>query len=352
MEKKIIFYDFDNVEIFRISNYINGFFLNQKKYSYRFSVKRSTPPILKNNSTKGEWRRFLNAIGIFEVRQRGKNFFFCIDRRDHSTNYMNEGYQLPLIRKVKYYFKKNYNKEAIYNDPDLYSFRKKIYPAGPSFPIKINNILPFLPRTIFNKLALKDRLRLIYKIPHLEAFRRMRQIKPDLDIFFVMRYYLDPIQREQNEFRYEIMREFENCNFKNIVIGFVNERKLPSKFERLHKKPYKMTEYLHNLARSKVCIYTRGPHNGISSKFGQFLALGKPIVGESIFNNKEQLYREKYFDEQFAYDSPKEIAQHVKMLLTSRDKLTQLGNANAQTFDTRFTPETNAANIIETLFSN
>jgi hypothetical protein len=347
---QITFYDFENVEISRISNYLNGFFSNPKKHLYKFSVKRATPPILMHKSTQGEWRRFLNAIGIFDVRHGGKRFYFCIDRRDHSSNYMGEGYQLPLLKEVRYYFKTNYNQEAIHNDPELYRFRDKIFPAGPTFPIRINNMLPFLPRIISDKRARMDRLHLMRKVPHLDELRRMRQIKPDLDVFFVMGYYHNPNQKEQNEFRYEIIRELENHDPKNKVIGFVTKKKLPEKYARFAKNPYSMKEYLYNLARSKVTIYTRGPHNGISSKFGQLLALGKPVIGETIFNNKKQLYANKHFDEQFAYESPKEIAQHVIMLLKNPLKLSQLAVANAQTFDTQFTPEINAANIIETLF--
>jgi hypothetical protein len=171
MQKKknteIIFYDLENMEISRISFYINGFILNQKKYAYKFSVSRSAPSILTNKLMEGEWRKYLFDIGIFEIRQGEKKGFFCIDRSDHSTNYMNEGFQLPLLKVVTYYFKTNYNKEAICRDPDLCDYQEKIVPAGPSFPVRINNILSFLPRiirpkgSIWDTKIVRDRLNLL-----------------------------------------------------------------------------------------------------------------------------------------------------------------------------------------------
>ena len=355
---EIIFYDFENVEISRISFYINGFILNQKKFGYKFSISRLTPSILASKSMEGDWRRFLFCKGIFEVRSGGNSFFFCIDRSDHSTNYMDEGFHLPLLRVVKYYFKINYNKEAIYSDPDLCDFREKILPAGPSFPIRIDNTLSFLLRIILSKRSFwatesaKDRLRNIARHPKIRTFRKKRRIKADIDVFFVMNYYDHNSQRERNDFIYEVMEELESHNHRKIVTGFVSLKKLPGKFERLTKKPYDMKTYLNNLARSKVAIYVRGPHNGISSKFGHLLALGKPIIGQSIVNNKEQLYCNDYFDEQFAHDTPKEISDHVKKLLNQPQKLALLGEANANTFDTRFTPEITTTNIIKALFLN
>ena len=352
---EIIFYDFENVEISRISFYLNGFILNQKKYAYRFIVKRLVPSILAGKSMEGDWRKYLFDIGLFEVRKNGSSFFFCIDRSDHSTNYMSEGFHIPLLEVVKYYFKVNYNKEAVYADPYLSGFREKIIPTGPSFPIRTMNNLSFLCRAISYKRPdwtpklVKDRLKLMTRMPTINHFRNLRRVQSDLDVFFIMRYYDNPNQQQQNDFRYEVMRELGRHRHRNIVTGFVSRRKLPGKFARLTKQPYEMNAYLHHLACSKVAVYVRGPHHGISSKLGQYLAMGKPIIGESILNNKELFYDNHYFNEQFVYDTPMEISDHVESLLRDPQKLTFLGEANAKTFDTHFTPEITTVNIIKTL---
>jgi len=112
-----------------------------------------------------------------------------------------------------------------------------------------------------------------------------------------------------------------------------------------------MRDYFRHLARSKVAIYVRGPHDGISSKLGQLLAMGKPIIGQTISNNKELYYQNPFFKEQFAYDDPEEIAGNVNELLKNPEKAALYAKANANTFDTKFSPEITVSNFIERLFT-
>ncbi len=350
-EARITYYDLDRID--RTSFYLTGFLRNQKKYGYKFVVKRSAPSFLQAPSVAGEWLKFLFAVGLFACRLGGEEFYFCIDRSDHSTNKMNEGFLLPLLRKVKYYFKVNYNREAIDADPSLLEFRNKIIPIAPSFPIRMPSVLPFLPRVIPSRemswtvKKAKERLRHLTQIPSLEDYRRWRQIKPDIDVFFVLYHYWQPHHSELSEFRYRIMRELNKRRDINAVIGFVSDGKLPEKYASLRHEPYGTRDYLLRLARSKVAIYVRGPHDGISSKFGQLLALGKPIIGQSIRNNKELLYGNEHFDKQFIYDDPREIVEQVDGLLQQPGNLALLADSNARTFDTQLAPEISIAGIIE-----
>jgi len=350
---EIIYYDFGEVR--SISFYINGFLSNQKKYNYKLLIKREKPYFLKQSSLIGEWYKFVFRLGLFEFKNGNNNFFFCIDRCDHSSNYMNEGYLIPILEIVKYYFKANYNAIAIDNDLKIKKFRDKIIPIGPSFPLHIENMIKFMPR-IFpgNKnnwtfQVSKERLSLMFRNPRLSYLKHLRKIEPNLNLFFVLPYYSD--QKILNEFRYEVMKAIENLVKTNAIIGFVSTEKLPEKYQYFKQPVYEMRKYFRHLARSKVTIYVRGPHNGISSKLGQLLALGKPIIGQTIYNNKELYYQNQFFNEQFAYDEPEEIAKHVHELLQHPEKAASFAKANANTFDTRFSPEITVSHIIEKIFN-
>ena len=351
--KKIIYYDCG--EVTAISFYINGFLSNQKKYNYKFLIKREKPYFLKQSSLSGEWDKFVFRLGLFEFKNGKNNFFFCIDRCDHSSNYRNEGYIIPILEIVKYYFKANYNAIAIDNDLKIKKFRDKIIPIGPSFPLHIENIIKFMPR-IFpgNKnnwtfKESKERLNLMFKNPRLSYLKHLRKIEPDLNLFFVLPYYSN--QKILNEYRYEVMKAVGNLVKTNAIIGFAPTQKLPEEYQHIKQPVYEMRKYFHYLARSKVVIYVRGPHDGISSKLGQLLALGKPIIGQTIHNNKELYYQNQFFNEQFAYDEPEEIAKHVYELLQHPEKAESFAKANANTFDTKFSPEITVSNIIEKIYN-
>lgn len=350
---EIIYYDFGEVK--SISFYINGFLSNQKKYNYKLSIKREKPYFLNQFSPIEEWYKFVFRLGLFEFKNGNNNFFFCIDRCDHSSNYMNEGYLIPILEIVKYYFKANYNVIAIDNDLKIKRFRDKIIPIGPSFPLYIENMIKFMPRIFPSKKNnwtfqdSKERLSFMFRNPRLSYLKHLRKIEPNLNLFFVLPYYSN--QKILNEFRYEVMKATENLVKTNTIIGFASNKKLPEKYQYFKQPVYEMRKYFHHLARSRVTIYVRGPHNGISSKLGQLLALGKPIIGQTIHNNKELYYQSQFFNEQFAYDEPEEIAKHVNELLQHPEKAASFAKANANTFDTRFSPEITVSNIIEKIFN-
>jgi hypothetical protein len=349
---EIIYYDCG--EITAMSFYINGFLSNQKKYNYKLLIKRDKPYFLKQSSLMGEWYKFVLRLGIFEFKNGNNKFFFCMDRSDHSTNFKNEGYIIPVLEIVKYYFKANYNANAIDNDPNIKKFRDKIIPIGTSFPLYIESMIKFMPRIFPDKninwtfKETKDRLNLMFRNPRLSYLKHLRKTETDLNIFFVMPYY--PTQKILNEFRFEVMKALKNLIKTNAIIGFAPTQKLPEKHQYFEQPVYEMRSYFRHLARSKVAIYVRGPHDGISSKLGQLLAMGKPIIGQTIHNNKELYYQNPFFNEQFAYDEPEEIAKHVHELLQQPEKAASFAEANANTFDTKFSPEITVSKIIEKLF--
>lgn len=350
---EIIYYDFGEVKA--MSFYINGFLSNQKKYNYKLLIKREKPYFLNQPSLSGEWYKFVSRLGLFEFKNGNNNFFFCIDRCDHSSNFKNEGYIIPVLEKVKYYFKTNYNPIAIDEDLNIKKFKDKIIPIGPSFPLRIENMIKFMPRIIpgnTNNWTLKEskeRLSLVFRNPGLNYLKHLRKTEPDLNIFLVLPYYSN--QKILGEFRYELMKAIGNLVKTNTIIGLASKEKLPEKYQHLKQPFYEMRTYFRLLARSKVAVYVRGPHDGISSKLGQLLAMGKPIIGQTIHNNKELYYQNPFFNEQFAYDEPEEIARHVHELLQHPEKAASFAKANANTFDTKFSPEITVSNIIEKLFN-
>jgi hypothetical protein len=189
----------------------------------------------------------------------------------------------------------------------------------------------------------------MFRNPRLSYLKHLRKIEPDLNLFFVLPYYSD--QKILNEYRYEVMKAVGNLVKTNAIIGFAPMAKMPEKYQHIKQPVFEMRNYFRHLARSKVAIYVRGPHGGISSKLGQLLALGKPIIGQPIQNNREFYYQNQFFNEQFAYEEPEEIAKHVNELLQHREKTASFARANANTFDTKFTPEITISNIMEKIYS-
>jgi hypothetical protein len=133
-----------------------------------------------------------------------------------------------------------------------------------------------------------------------------------------------------------------------LVVGFAsNQRDIPGEYAK-YKIPFmSYDQYLHMLARSRVGIYVRGSHGCLSSKFGEQMALGKPIVGETILNNTKNMYAYDHFDEQFAFDDPLEIVERIVHLLGEPNKLKELEKANTGTFDRHLTPKPVIVNVLD-----
>jgi hypothetical protein len=293
-----------------------------------------------------EWDDILFSICIFKFKNKNREFYFCIDLRDcyESDPKIGKGYHLPLLEMVKYYFKVNYNIDAIQADPNLKINKNKILPIFPFFPVRTTKIFPYLPsKTILREMGIWTsldqikRIKNLYNILSLKQMKRMRNYRKDFDIFFVMNYYHNEVHQIDNEYRYQLMKEILKSS-KNTIVGFTSNDKIPGKFGELQLKRYSLKEHLTNLARSKVGIYVRGVHNCISFKFGQFLCLGLPIVGQTICNNPN-IMKFNFFKEQFSINDPVEIVQKANELLSMPEKMIAVGQSNANVFDNHFTPQ-------------
>ncbi len=352
----IIYYDFNNLQY--SSYFLTGFHQNTETFLYKFIVSKKVPPLLFDQIMGDKWKEILFSICLFKAKLPNEEFYFCIDTRDSCDANPNKGngYHLPLLKKVKYYFKVNYNIDAINNDLNLREFAHKIIPALLFFPIKCPTLLPYFPKIIpCSAVAwtMRDavrRVRMLKGMLTLEQIRQMRSSEKNLDIFFVLNFYNQKVHSADNVLRYQIMKEIQKYPNINSLVGFASHKKIvPDKYADLQLKPYSLKEYLGCLAKSRIAIYVRGLHNCLSFKFGQLLLLGMPIVGQTIHNNKDNIMNNKYFNEQFAYDNPKAIVQEAIKLLDNPDKQMALGESNANVFDAKFTPKAVVSDILRHL---
>ena len=351
---RIVYYDFGDLAY--SSFFIKGFIDNEQEFGYRFAVSKRVPSLLRDQKMHGPWDGLLSTVLIFEVIRPGGTFYFCIDTRDSSQRGVQhgEGYHLPLLNKVGRYFKVNYALDSILGDPVLETHRTTIFPAGPFFPLRVPVQRIRLPRLWPARSMhwtwgdIRRRLRSLVSGATLDELTRLRATPKELDVFFVVRYYANPLHAHDNEVRYELIKAIrQNRDLKSIT-GLVNvdDQSLPGKYAEYQCENYGFKSYLRHLAQSRVAIYVRGLHDCLSFKFSELLALGMPIVGQKIKNNAEQLYRNTVFGAQFAYEEPREIVQQLIHVLSDPEELRMVGAANALAFDTNFTPQSVVSDIL------
>jgi len=330
---RITLYDFN--DLLYSSFYLSGF--AQCAPSIDFRVSHVTPP-LPGISAGTAWKHIL----LFHCELPGENFYFCIDTRDSARagDEHGRGYDLGLLEKVKFYGKVNYRAAAIAEDPRLAPFAGTILPVLPFFPVRAWQLPRYMPEGTMGWTS-EDTLRRfkqLREIPALEDMVAMRALDEDIDIFFVVTFSGKPEHTAEDEYRYRVLRAIQENRDVRSVVGFVGKAKMPEKFSSLRVKRYDLKGYLSRVARSRVAIYVRGLHDCISFKFGQLLALGKPVAGQVILNNVENVGGFEGFDEQFGLEEPEEIAERAFALLGDPERRTRLAQTNAATFDSRFTP--------------
>ncbi|MDP8265838.1 MAG: hypothetical protein P9M07_02695 [Candidatus Aceula meridiana] len=350
---EITHYNFNN--LLYSTFFITGFLENSESLGYKFRISKEIPEELSGSLEDDDGKKIRYSMCLFKVKQGNEQFFFCIDTYDRCDSHKKEdrGYHLPLLKRVKYYFKVNYNKEAIEADLNLKDFKTKIYPAFPFSPIKPSALLSWISLIYQNSLGDRTFVDFIKMVRHffytltVDHIKKMRRKKKRFDILFMVVYYREEVHAGHNEFRYQIMKELQKYSDINAVFGFVSRRKIPGKFGEFRVPSFPLRKYLDCLTSAKVGIYVRGVHNCFSFKFSQLLYLGMPIVGQTILNNKEAIMKYPYFDEQFAYDSPKEIVKRAVELLNDPERLKKLGESNARVFDEHFTPKRVTYDIIK-----
>lgn len=335
----ITHYDFGSLQF--SSFYATGLALNAPSHGYRFELSRRPPAFLDGVPMSAGQRDMLSLRLLYTCRSEADDFAFCIDVADDSENF-----HVPLLDRVRYYFKLNHDLGFVRNDASLARYAQKIVPVLPGFPLKSGTCLPGRPRLLPCRAMAWDlrctvrRMIDASSLPDVDALRRLRgDVAKDFDVFFVTTYYPEECHRAAMEARFKLMLELERQGLGRSLIGFADRHALPEPFARFAMDRLSLTDYLRALAGARLAIYVRGLLECISLKLGEYLALGVPVIGQRIANNRERLAVLPHFDEQFAYDEPADIAREAAALLKQDDRLRTLGESNARVFDEVLAPE-------------
>jgi hypothetical protein len=345
---RIVYYDFSDINC--SSFFLNGLFKNQREYNYRLVVSKRTPEFMLGTASDEEWQKNLFSISLFKADFGGGEFFFCIDTHDSALR--EKGYNIPLLKRVNFYFKANFNATIIENDSVLRDLAHKIYPTTPFCPLRFPGSWKFIPRlrpnpdTGWSFQNVKTRIKQLLTLQSLDQFRARRLDKKKIDVLFVMTYYANQ-HPKTNDMRLQIVSALIDNPRISAVAGLICNEGLPEELARLRIKRFNKQAYLEHLASSKLVIYVRGPHDCLSFKLAEYLALGQPIVGQKIVNNTQALNAYPHFGEQFAYEDAESILAQIENLLQHPEKLEVLAKSNAEVFDMQLTPKAAVSKILD-----
>ncbi len=349
---KIYYYDF--ARPYWSSFYLNGFLANQKKYNYKLSIKRDIPEPLRSAVMDDDWRHILFSMSLFSVKYDGKDITLCIDAHDMNKAdpiVKRGGYHLPILEKVDYYFKMNYNQNSINEDALLKKHATKIFPVTqmlsirPSLRLTIQSCLFPSEASKWSGVGARIKLREVKNHLSLDAIRGYRKAKKKYDVFFVTSYRYREHHHHHVEERYEILKELTRRSGIRALVGFAATKDLPSEYQRFQMPRYTYRDYIRNLALAKIVIYVRGLHDCLSQKFSLYLAMGLPVIGHRL-RNQASLYQHEHLKDQFNFEDPVEIADNVERLLAQPGKLDHLSELNATTFDDYLTPSKTIEDIM------
>ncbi len=335
-----------NCERLRSSSYfIQGFLDLASDRGIAFKIRNGPPP---SGFPELQPLGIRSPFSVFRAFTNRSDFYFCVDGRDG-----NDSFRQPYLEKCRYYFKVNYNSEVLAGEPELSTFGAEILPAIPHFPIRTTGMAAYLPRLRPAKSGFVPVLRHNWRrfghwrsaIP-LRDITALRPAAKERDLLFVAPFYDQSAHRETNEFRYEVMKAIRAHAGIHSLFGFAAER-VTGKYAEFHIPHLSSKEHFERMARSRLLVYVRGAHGCISYKFGEMLALGVPIVGQTLLNNAEALMRHEHFEAQFAWDDPEQIARAAADLLSDPARLQRIGAANARTFDRYLSPRAAAASILD-----
>ena len=302
--ERITYYDVGGIVY--PSFYLTGLQENEARYGYTFDVARRLAPELQACWTDEEWRALIDSVLLFRLESRDDTYYIAIDMRDSACRESGHGYHLPVLDKVRYYFKANYDPAMVVTDPLVRPFAGKIVEATHPFPTRMPRPRSFQHLLTSPRRALA-RAKYLATLRTVGHFRQLRRERPTHDAFVEMIHYGPSHHNAVMDTRFELVKALRKESRFEAVAGLFNAKKLPPPFAEYQVTRSSRDVYLRNLARSRILIYLRGPHDAISFKFGEMMALGRPIIGQKLLHNRDTLYSHPYFDEQFAYEDPEEI---------------------------------------------
>jgi hypothetical protein len=365
---KITYYDFS--DLVYSSFFLYGFFrFLERSGSFQFEVSKEVPDLAVPAIIDQDNRNILFSMLLFKVASPDGEYYFCIDTRDSNdpADPQGLGYHIPLLEKVRYYFKANFNREIATASEVLAPYLDRIHPIAPFFPVALPEWYRLLPRVRpapemgWNAWCVRHRLKRMVFLVGLDALRGYRNTAKDLDLFYVAYHHGRVAEREEderldeylevNDFRFQLIHEIRRRDNLTSIAGFVSEGVMPRHYERfrLRSRSYRLREYLHEVSRAKVAIYVRGVHDCLSFKLGQLLCMGMPISGQRLANNADWLYSLNHFRGQFAYESPKELIDRAEAMLGDKRQLADIAESNAAIFERYFSPEKVVSGILNRL---
>lgn len=318
----------------------------------------SSPPELTDIDLRKEWLpEYLRMFLIFRY-EGDESFLFTIDTSDLNgdKSVPIEGFIYPLLDICRYYFKVNYNKETIAANPKLAPYQDKILPLPVVFPVAVSRPWQFLPKItpiggpIWPRNTIKWRISNLLNNPSQADYRRLRALPKDLDVFFITILRPEegkPHNAIMNIRRRTLVEGLNKLGRYNIMARYLDTNGSVGGPYAIPK--LKLSDYLKYMARSRVGIYVRGSFGCLAFKFGELMALGSAIAGETILNNREILYRYDHFADQFAYDEPEALVERVGYLLGHPSLIDEYARANQETYDKYLAPGPVVAALLDKL---
>jgi len=341
---ELIIYDLNDLKY--SAYYIIGFIQFSKRSDISVRITSTLPEILKETERRNDCPAINPFTVIIRVTYNLKTFFIAIDTADR-----NDALTLnwPVLEKVKYYFKVNYNLEALQLSDKPKIHLKKILPCLPFFPLKPSYIIPVIPSILHLKTSMYNPYKW-YKFfrrnKYLKFYQNLRSMKTEYDVYMELYYYDQANAKVCNEERLEVIRRLREDKSINAKVGFIEREKLPPEYAKYQVKKSSKTTYIQNLAKSNIFIYMRGLHNCISFKFGELMSIGRPIVGQPLANNRQELLSYPNMEVQFSYESPVEMLQQIKTLINDENLRDKLAKSNVNTFEKYLSPLHAAMDII------
>lgn len=344
---------FDLASEYYMAYPLNGLLGQANAHDCRIRISKQTPSILKQIGFSAKDQQRLFSCGLFKVSTPGGSKWFCIDAHDDSTP---EGYFMPLMDRVDHYFKLNLDHAVVETYPGLKAFRSMIHSLGMTFAIRPLQPWLFYPRLTpcavydWNWFSIKRRFRFLQRTPSIQWHRNLRYCQPGQDVFLVRRFYHEPGHTKSNQ---DCCRIFDGLKASGISgdIGFTSSSEnIPQEY-RMHliggDRP--LIDHLQRMARSRICIFMPGTYDCLSFKLGQYLALGKPIVGMKLpFRPLPDMAREDndLLESQFCCTNPGDVAREVIGLLHDVERLKFLSEENVRIFERYFSPQAVAERIL------
>lgn len=288
----------------------------------------------------------------------GRSRFAVLDLSDSPDPAFKYSYRRDLLPHVDAYFKANLDRGALRQDSFLRQYDAKVFDLPFFFAVR-----PRIGRDLIRAASMRDNpvasavgvvdtartLRATIPLGFLERNRRRPKSR---DYTFLVTYYTHRDHDHDNEFRLELIRKLREDRSLNGIAAFASSSRLPAPYSEYSANFVSLPELLRMYAGSRVAVYVRGLHGCLSFKLGQYLALGLPVVGQTITLDNRFARGIPAFSEQFNATTPDDIVRDVKHAARMPDEARdRTGSANLEYFKNTVSPAKAAEFVVTTIKS-